>query len=563
MSQALTKSSGLVDPSGRAISAADVARVRVRASLSGPDNVAWPYDAQVANSQEMENWQPWLRSPDAEINFDRDRVVARTRDLYRNDGWAHGGIVGRILDAAIGADFHPIPKPNWLPLSKYNKAFDAVWAAEFAKWVRAEWSLWADDVNFHSDASRTLTMTQQLYLAFTHYLVDGEALGMMLWTPERVGLGAARYSTSHQVIDPDRLSNPFQMVDTHDRRGGVQVDDAGAPLGFHVRRKHQNDWYDAVESMEWDYFPRETPWGRPIVLHFFDRERADQHRGVSLLTSMLPRFKMLAKYDQVSLQAAVLRTVVGFFVKSAYDPAQTAAALDVAGEGVDGPRDVWMGMLEDRVNWHKKHGLSLGGVRMPMLAPGDSIETASGGNHADDFAAFQRAFLQNAAAGTGQSYEEVTGNFEHTNYSSFRGAMEQSWRTLKRRRDSFTPRYATPLYSAWLEEALDGHLKDLLPRNAPPFAEMRTAYSRALWIGPGRGVVDPVKEPQGAVLQLDAGLTTLEQTTKDISGRYWLDVLDERAVEEAEMKKRGLALPEWAGGNDLPAHDVAEKPQPQ
>ena len=91
---------------------------------------------------------------------------------------------------------------------------------------------------------------------------------------------------------------------------------------------------------------------------------------------------------------------------------------------------------------------------------------------------------------------------------------------------------------------------------------MRSAYGRAEWIGPGRGVIDPVKEPQGAVLQLDAGLTTLADQTRMISGRYWLDVLDEREVEEAEMKKRGLALPDWAGGDDRTATQIAEKPMP-
>ena len=554
--------SGLVDATGRPISPVDVARIKARASL-GDTNNAWAYDAQTPSSQEFgADWLPWVRSPDTEINYDRDRVVARTRDVYRNDGWAHGGIVTRILDAAIGSNFAPIPKPNWQALSKYSSAFDATWATEFAKWVRSEWSLWADDLNFHSDATRTLTMTQQLYLAFSHYLIDGEALGAVLWAPERVGLGAARYSTVHQTIDPDRLSNPYQAVDTHDRRGGVQIDDLGAPLGYHIRKGHQNDWYDAVRSMQWEFFPRETPWGRPIILHFFDRERADQHRGVSLMTSVLPRFKMLSKYDAVSLQAAVLRTVVGFFVKSPFDPEQVRAAIDAGGEGDVGVEDAWTGLMGDRLAWNARHGVSVGGVRLPLLAPGESIETASAGNHADDYDQFQAVFMRSLAAATGQSYEEVTGDFRHTNYSSFRGATEQAWRTLKRRRENFTPRYATPLYAAWLEEALDGHLKDVLPRNAPPFIEMRSAYGRAEWIGPGRGVIDPVKEPQGAVLQLDAGLTTLADQTRMISGRYWLDVLDEREVEEAEMKKRGLALPDWAGGDDRTATQIAEKPMP-
>ncbi len=549
---------GLIDTFGRPLRAAPSSPPRARAALGNQRDMgnAFPYDAQLPYSQDMENWQPSLRNPDSEINWDRDRVVARTRDLVRNNGWAKGGIVGRIADAAVGADFHPIPTPNWRALSRFDKAFDATWAAEYAAAVRSEWSLWADDVNFHSDASRTLTMTQQYYLAYLHFLIDGEALGMMLWAPERAGHGGARYSTVHAGIDPDRLSNPYQMVDTHDRRGGVQIDNLGAPLGYHIRAAHQNDWYDETLSMEWDYFPRETPWGRPIVVHYFDKERADQHRGNSILTPILSRFKMLDKYDTATLQAAVLRTIVGFFLKSPYDSDQVARAME-DGHAED-PEDPFIGMMGARAEWHSKHGVSLGGVRMPLLAPGESIETAQGGNHADDFDAFETSFLRNFAASTGQSYEEVSGDFRHTNYSSYRGAMLQSWRTLIRRRAGFASRYAAQIYAAWLEEALDTHLSDVLPNNAPDYVDLRTAYASARWIGPGRGFVDPVKEAQGLVLQLDAGLTTLSDSTSQVSGRYYLDILDERQVETAQMKMRGLRLPDWAG---LPAQQVAKKPE--
>jgi hypothetical protein len=57
---------------------------------------------QLVTSPEMGEWLPTVRSPDQEINLYRDRMVARQRDLYRNDGWAKGAI-GSILDSTIGA----------------------------------------------------------------------------------------------------------------------------------------------------------------------------------------------------------------------------------------------------------------------------------------------------------------------------------------------------------------------------------------------------------------------------------------------------------------------------
>jgi hypothetical protein len=57
---------------------------------------------------------------------------------------------------------------------------------------------------------------------------------------------------------------------------------------------------------------------------------------------------------------------------------------------------------------------------------------------------------------------------------------------------------------------------------------------------------------------LQAGFGTLDDTCGNITGGYWMDILDQREVEEAEMKQRGMHLPDWAGGD--PANQVDKKP---
>jgi len=533
----------IMDGNGRVVPASEIARIRMRASLNAGPGFA--YDGQSVGAQEMAGWNPTLRSPDYEINGDRNRLVARARDLVRNDGWA-GGMINRLLDAAVGASFSPVPAPNWRVLSRHNKAFDATWAAEFAAAVRGEWQMWADDPACHADAERTLTVSQMFRLSMRHKIVDGDGLLAVLWTPERVGAGAARYGTSLQVIDPDRLCNPMEQMDTQTRRGGVEIDPLGAPIGYHIRRGQPYDWYDAADAMVWDYMPRETPWGRPVTVHDFERDRAGQHRGLGLLTSVLPRFKMAAKLDTVTMQAMVLRSVMGFFVKSPYDAEQIRMAMDVGDdEAAKLEPSYYQGLREA---WHQQHGVTMGGVRVPIMAPGESIETVAAGDRATDFAQFQSAFLRCFAAATGQAEQEVSGDFSQTNYSSYRGASLLSWKTTLRRRQDFVINTAMPVYRAWLEEALDTHLRDLLPANAPDFVEMAPAYAATTrWIGPGRGWIDPVKEAEGELLKLQAGMTTHEDVAADISGAYFLDVIDARQVELAAMQARGLSLPAWTG----------------
>lgn len=89
---------------------------------------------------------------------------------------------------------------------------------------------------------------------------------------------------------------------------------------------------------------------------------------------------------------------------------------------------------------------------------------------------------------------------------------------------------AQPVLTAFVEEVHDN--EDLpLPSGAPDFVEARAAYSRARWMGPGRGWVDPVAEKKGAILGLDAGLSTLEIEVGENVGEDWEEVLDQRQLE--------------------------------
>jgi len=527
--------------------------VRPKAALEGPAGDFFAYDAANLYGQEMSAWLPWLRSPDTEIDFTRDRVVARTRDLVRNDGWATGA-VGRTLDNTIGAELRLRAMPDHLALSRVAPAMDATWADEFAAAAEAEWRLWAHDLGGACDTARTLTFPRMARLALRHALIDGEALAVLGWEPERVGAGA-HYATSVQVVDPDRLSNPDEMVDTEHRRGGVEIDEAGAPLGYWIRRAHQNDWYDAAESMVWDFAPRTTLWGRPVTVHYFDPDRAGQHRGVGVLVPVLARLKMLGRYDAVELQQAVLQTVFGTFVESPYDADQVRMAM----ESPEDQRELsYYQALRDA--FHQQRQLMLGGVRIPTLAPGEKIAAVSPQHPARNFTDFEHAMLRNVAAAIGVSAEQVTQDWSRTNYSSARAAMLDAWKTLGRIRGNFTQGWCTPIYAAFLEEAIDrGRVP--LPADAPPFEEWRTAYARCRWLGVGRGWIDPVKERQGAVLGLDAGFSTLDAECSEMSGTDWREMLHQRAREVALMKSLGLKLPDWAASD--PAQVVERKPPPE
>lgn len=536
-------------------------RARADAGWGGPGitqppySSQFPYEASNVQTQEMGQWFPIIRSPDAEINQYRDRMVARARDLSRNDGWANGGIT-RILDNTVGAHLRLSANPDWRYLRRLAKGFGPEWADEFRSAVEALWRAYSEDLGHWNDVSCQLSMSQQMRLGLRHKLIDGEDLFVAHWMPERVGRGAAAYATAFLLVDPDRLSNPYQMVDTKNLRGGVEIDDDGVPIAYHIRKAHQNDWYNAAESMVWERVERVDPDGWRRVIHDFERDRAGQNRGIGIFTPVLSHAKMLARYYGVELQAATVATIFGTYVTSPFDPKMIESAMDSDGEE--------LGFYQDlRADWSKERPAMLNGVRVPTLAPGEAINQVQAAHPHDGFADFAHEMLRSIAAALGVSAEQITQDWSKTNYSSARAALLESWKTLSRRSAEFKTGTATPIYASWLQEALErGDLDDVLPRNAPDFIEAATAYSRCDWLGVARGWVDPVKEKQGAILGLDGGLSTLKRECAE-QGLDYEEVIQQRAIEVRMFKEAGLPPPKWFGdGANLAAAPI-EEPQAQ
>lgn len=526
-----------------------------RARMLAPGNNT-PYDAADIGGAHVAAWNPYLYSPDGEINMYRDRIVARVRDLVRNDGWASGAVT-RILDNAIGGHFRPLFRPDYRALAAYtgNKAFDATWAHEFGRAAEAHYRTWAFDSNKYCDAQRGMTVPQIMRLAFRHKLVDGDALAQVVWLPQRQGLGRARYATAVQLIDPDRLSNPQLRFDQASSRGGVQVDEHGAAVGYWIRRAHQGDWWAAADSLHWDSIPRETSWGRPIIVHDFDHDRAGQHRGgAGIFTPILQRMKMLAKMDTTELDAAVINSMFGAYLESPFDHQLLEQAV---GDSAD-----FSPYQTARADYHKERRTMLGDVKVPILFPGEKINTVKAERPNANFGQFEKVFLRNFAAATGLSAQQMSHDWSDTNYSSARGALLEAFKTLKRRQFDFTHGFAQPIVGCWLEESME--VDDYpLPKGAPTFAECRGMYNRADWMGPARGWIDPVAEKQGSVLGMDAGLSTLQLECME-QGLDWEEVLDQRQREIEKFQELGIPVPTWAGmqvPGYTPASQVVTPPE--
>ncbi|HEX7776640.1 MAG TPA: phage portal protein, partial [Parvibaculum sp.] len=376
------------------------------------------------------------------------------------------------------------------------------------------------------------TISGLFALAYGHCFIDGDAIGLPLWIP-----GRGRWATTLQLVDPDRLSNPNNMFDQDRLRAGVEVDQYGAATAYHFRRRHPNDIFGARagDSMIWDRVPRQTAWGRPQVIHFFEKDRAGQSRGIGRLTPVIEALFMDHRLGRAELQAAVLNAILAVVLESPLD-------ADMATQGLAPNSDSFGAYQAMRKDFHDEKRLTFGGVQITSLFPNEKLKMEAPSRPNANFADFESAVLRKAAAGIGTSYEQLSRDWSKTNYSSARAALIEVWRGYIARREEFTQGFCTPFFGCWLEEDISlGTYDDLVDDALESFHTLKAAWLRCRWIGPGRGWVDPTKEAEAMGLRLAFQVGTQEDESAE-QGRDWQDDQDQLA---REMRRRhALGLPD-------------------
>jgi lambda family phage portal protein len=473
--------------------------------------------------RELASWRPPLASADTEILGERESIVARTRDLIRNHGIAHGAVQSH-LDNVIGSGLRLVAKPDHRALG-----IDAEVAQEWARVTEAKFRAWAEDnVGFYSDAGRRLTLAKRLSQGYRSWLASGEIVAVGEWLT-RPG---ARYRTAIQMIDPDRLSNPMGAQDTKRLRAGVELDDHHAAVAYHFRSSHPSeDGMSGAAMPLWKRVPRETAWGRQLVLHKFEQERSGQTRGNTGFVSVISKLKMLEKFEGVSLQAAILNAMYAAVIESSASP-------DSIGQAMGADESPLASYVDAKVDFHKNANIRFDGLKIPHLFPGEKITLLAPQHPSAAFEKFEEAVLRHIAAGFNLSYEQLSRDYSKSNYSSARAAMLESWRFFSGRRFDVSAEQASWEYQLWLEEAIDiGDV--LLPAGAPTFDEAKAAWCRCRWIGPGRNHIDPLKEAKAAEVELANNFTTLEEQCAE-RGLDWEEVLEQRAAEQRRMRELEL-----------------------
>lgn len=473
-------------------------------------------------SAELVGWNPPYLGADAEWLPEQAIVMGRVHDQVRNNGMINGAIQTQI-DNWVGAGLRLSAKPNWEALGIDDPDVQAAWEDK----TEAKFNEWANDPDCYCDAARQLTFGGMIAQACRTFLINFEIVALAEWL-NRPG---AMFRTALQMIDPMRLSNPDGKPDSVQCRGGIEFGKLGEPMSYYIASRLPNDLYSVDRTMlTWREVPRETTWGRRVVIHIFDQERPGQSRGKGGLISVLARGRMLDRNEKAHLQAAIQNAMFASFVTSPMDWQNIGQALGSA-DGEGGIKDY----LEGRLEFHKDQYIMFGDTRIPHMFPGEKIEHLQATHPHANFDSFERVFQRYMASGMNMTYEQFSRDYSQTNYSGHRAALLDYWRFVTGRRSNTAGKFAAYGYALWLEEAMENGTVETLP-GAPSFLEAKSAWSGCKWIGPGRGQIDPQKEAEAAKVEDSMGYTTDEIQCAE-RGLDWREVQEQRA-QEAQNRKR-------------------------
>ncbi len=473
-------------------------------------------------------WAPSLSPADMEHRtFGRDQAVARARDLARNEPLAIAGI-NRKVDMAMGQRglrFSSLPDGEALGLDPEETTL-------LAEAIERCFREWSEDTLWRCDWEKDENWGGLCALMARHYFLESEAIAVLRWDDEP-DYGFA-YRTSVHVIDPDRIRNPEGAPDTVNLRAGVERDGRSI-VAYHIRNEHPNEWSfgSPLSTYTWTRVPRMSNYGRPIVLHLRRKERAGEVRGWGSMMSTLRKFKDLSRYTDAEIQSAVVRAVMAMVIYSDRSTSGIEDALSVQDiQNFSDASDAYYGTQGPKL---------ADGTRIQKLFPTEKVEMLTSNAEGGDFEAFSRTFTRHVASALDLSYEQLSMDWSQTNYSSARAALLEVWRSVESFVELFTAKIARPILLALVDDALESG-KIEVPEHVPDIFENPRAWLHGIWLGPGRGWVDPVKEPMGAGIEMEIG-TASHQDIAARQGRDWQEIGLQRAREKRFYKKHDIDPP--------------------
>lgn len=340
-----------------------------------------------------------VRRAQARMALDAVRIYEAAKSLRSTDGWvtSSGSATAEIAPSLmkIRNRCRALVRDN----EYASRGLDALVANTVGTGIVANapdqklWDDWCD----YCDYEGQLDFNGLTELAHRTRREAGEVL--IRFRPQSPDAGMT-VPLQLQVLEPDHLDT-FRFGPIGDNGDfiitGVQFNSTGRRTGYWLYPIHPGEIASyRLQSFQSSFVPASE------VLHYYRKRRPTQVRGMPEMATALLRLRDLADYEQAELVRKKIEACFVAFVKTDDEFQQLGDTKDMV-KGPPRQEKVSPGMIKYLKNMDS----------VTFGAPAQS------GGYGD----YTGPQLHAVAAGSGCTYEQMTGDYSQTNYSSYRGSQ--------------------------------------------------------------------------------------------------------------------------------------------
>lgn len=403
---------------------------------------------------------------------------ARARWLVRNNGYAANALESWAANT-VGDGISP------------NSSIEQATRKDA---VQRLWLAWTDDADaegltdlygLQRRASREVFMTGEVFLRFRpRRAEDGLSVPLQI-----------------QMLPSEMLPLGHNVLDANGNiiRQGIEFDRIGRRAAYHFLRRHPGDSTDPGLSGETVRVPASE------VLHVIDPVEAGQLRGVSRFAPAIVKLFLLDQYDDAELDRKKVAAMYAMFVTS---PAPDNPLAPPEEEYEVAPGQV---------------------VR---LDPGEDVTVSAPADSGATYEPFQYRTLLQISAALGIPYGYLTNDGAKGNFSNSRLSLIEFRRRVSAWQHSVMVfQLCRPVWARFMDTAvLAGGLK------LPGYDRRRAEYLTCNWLPTKWDWVDPLKDANAEIAQIEAGLKSRTQAIAERG--YDAEQVDAEIAREREREKR-------------------------
>lgn len=437
-------------------------------------------------------WLGSRLSPDSDLELHLDKLRRDSQELYGQFGIAQGAVEGRV-DNVVGPG---------IPLRAAIKPTGNITKAQ-AEIFNAELDAIFDRLAPHVGPSGRDSFAEVQRLAERCWRRDGEAFIVIsdVMRPDKpIPLQVQVIAAERVETPPDKQGDPLIRL-------GIEKNEAGDIVAYHVRHSHPDDTKN--NSLNYKRLPA---WR---VCHLYEKLWPDQSRGLPWFAAILKEVKDFGDYKDAVIVAA-----------------QVAAAVTLI-IGTDNPAE----MAANSQNSQGLQELEAGSVL--YRSNEDEIHTLNPNQPTTSFGSYAEFSYLSMSAGLNWPFGWLTKDRRRATYSA--GKLEEIEGGVAVRVDQtiLCSRFGCPFWYRLVDESVITGATSIDPTD---YHRRPWEYQRHRAKLPGRPWIDPSKEVPAAVLAKNENLAPLAEIHAK-TGLSTDDVFDDREAERREEERRGIVPP--------------------